>query len=393
MAQQGVGRFRPRIVAGVVLVVALAAGWGVETWLSRPVSAPAAVAPAVTVAAPLRREVTDWTEYTGQFAPVEYVEVRARVSGYLTEIHFTDGQVVQKGDPLFVVDPRPYQNALADAEAKLEQARSSRQFSHQQLGRADALRKKDFVSQSTVDQRVQESRGAGASVDAAEAAVRDAELNLEFTRVTAPVAGRVGARQVSVGNLINGGGATPTLLATIVSLDPIYFAFDMSESDYLALKRARAGKGEVGMPVEIHLSDETGWPFKGRLDFVDNQIDRGSGTIRVRAVLSNPDRFLTPGLFGRVRLAAAPNHPALLIPDAAVIVDQSRQVVMTVAADGTVVPKVVVPGPMADGLREIASGLDPSDRVVIDGLLRARPGAKVTAQPGTIATGPDTAAR
>jgi RND family efflux transporter MFP subunit len=221
--------------------------------------------------------------------------------------------------------------------------------------------------------------------------VRDAELNLEFTRITAPVSGRIGVHQVSRGNLISGGGsgATPTLLATIVSLDPIHFYFDLSEADYLTLQRASttgriapARDGKVA--VQLRLSDERGWPHEGRLDFLDNQIDRSSGTIRLRAVLANPDLFLTPGQFGRIRLPATAPHDALLIPEQAVITDQSRKMVMTVAEDGTVAAKPIEPGPIVDGLEVVRSGLTAEDNVIINGLMRARPGGKVTPQQGTI---------
>jgi len=361
---------------GLALVVWLVAGQS-----AKPVTAGGA--PAVTVAQPLAQNVVDWNEYTGQFSAVEYVEVRARVGGYLTEIHFTDGQMVNKGDLLFVIDPRPYEIALASAKARLDQAGSSQEFAHRQLGRAGELREKDFVSQSVVDQRVQESRGAGAGVDGARAAVRDAELNLEFTRVVAPVSGRIGTHQVSVGNLIGSGGAP---LTTIVSLDPIHFDFDISEADYLGLQRGALAEGR--MPdVAVHLADETGWPRQGKLDFVDNRVDRGAGTIRARAVFDNADHFITPGVFGRIRLAASAPYPGLLVPDGSVVTDQSRKLVMTVTADGTVVPKPVRLGPLVDGLRVVREGLTADDQVVINGLMRARPGGKVTPQPGKIDSG------
>jgi RND family efflux transporter MFP subunit len=233
-------------------------------------------------------------------------------------------------------------------------------------------------------------RQASGALDAAKAAVKDAELNLEFTRITAPMNGRIGRHEVSVGNLVTGGsGGTTTLLTTIVSLDPIHFYFDMSEADYLAYQRAAAsGKlrstrdGKVA--VYARLTDEKDWPREGILDFVDNQVDRGAGTIRARAVFPNPNYFVTPGQFGRIRIPGSEPYQALLVPDEALVTDQSRKVVMTVAADGTVVPKVVRPGPTYEGLRIIRSGLEPDDRLVINGLLRARPGAKVTPQPGEI---------
>ncbi len=236
MRSQAKRSFLSRPVLVVLGIVVLAgAGWALLGYRGPvPAGGPGGGGPPVTVAVPLARRVTDWREYTGQFAAVNLVDLRARVSGYLTEIHFTDGQMVNQGDLLFVIDPRPYEIALADARAKLTQASSSQVYAHRELSRAGVLQRKDFLSQSTLDQREQESQGAGAGVQMAQAAVRDAELNLQFTRIVAPISGRIGAHQVSVGNLIDGGGSSPTLLTTIVSLDPIHFDFDMSEADYLA---------------------------------------------------------------------------------------------------------------------------------------------------------------
>jgi multidrug efflux system membrane fusion protein len=334
------------------------------------------------VATPISRQVIDWSEYTGQFAALDYVEIRARVNGYLTEVHFTDGQMVNKGDLLFVIDPRPYEIALASARAKLDQAMGSKEYARRQLDRASALNRKEFVAESTLDLRTEESRGAGATVEAARAVLRDAELNLQFTRVTAPISGRIGAKQVSVGNLVSGGSGA-TLLTTIVSQDPIHVAFDLTEADYLA--QARRGD-PIGATVQVRLMSESGWPREGRLDFIDNQIDKGTGTIRARAVLANPNAEVPAGAFGRVRLATSPPYQALMVPDTAIVTDQSRKLLMTVK-DGIVVPKPVKPGPKDGELRVIKDGLAPDDQVIINGLMRARPGAKVTGQPGTISSG------
>ena len=344
-------------------------------------------APPVTISKPLQKQVTDWMEYSGQFTAVDSVELRARVSGYLTQIHFTDGQMVKAGDLLFSIDPRPYENALADARAKLDQASSSKEFAHRQLDRAGDLRKSDFVSQSTLDQRVQESRGAGAGTDSARAAVRDAELNLQFTRIEAPISGRIGAHQVGIGNLVSGGGAsgTTTLLTTIVPIDPIYFVFDMSEADYLVLNHSLHGHME-SLPVQARLGDESGWPHSGHLDFIDNQVDHNSGTIRVRAVLANADSAIPPGSFGKIRLAASQPYDALMIPDSAIVTDQNNRLVMIVGSDGSVVPRPVHLGPLVDGLRVVRDGLTADDSLIINGLLRARPGAKVTPVVGAIAS-------
>ena len=355
-----------------------------------PAQAPQAP-PAVTVSTPLQKEITEWDEFTGQFAAVDYVEVRARVSGYLTEIHFQDGQMVKQGDLLFVIDPRPYEATLAVAQAQLGQGLAQMDLAQRQLERSADLKNKGFEAVSSYDQRVSDLKVAAAAVESAKATIRSAQLNVEFTRITAAVSGRISNHLVSIGNLVSGGegGAGTTLLTTVVSLDPIHFNFDMSEGDYLAYQRATE-KGlmkstrDNSVPVALHLNDEKGWPHEGKLNFVDNQVDRNSGTIRLRAQFPNPDYFLTAGQFGRIRIPGSEPYQAILVPDAAVVTDQSRKIVMVVRDDGTVEPKVVRTGPTYDNLRIIRSGLAPTDRIVIDGLLRARPGAKVTPQPGKI---------
>jgi membrane fusion protein, multidrug efflux system len=351
-------------------------------------------APAVTVSPPLQQEITEWDEFTGQFAAVDYVEIRARVSGYLTEIHFQDGQIVHKGDLLFVIDPRPYEATLGTAKAQLAQANAQVDLATRQLERSSKLRRNDFESASVYDQRAADLRVAAAGAEAATAAIRSAELNVEFTRIVAPVTGRISNHRVSLGNLVSGGeGGATTLLTSIVSLDPIYFEFDMSEADFLAYQRATA-KGTMQstrgdtVPVGLHLTDEKGWPHAGHLNFVDNQVDRSAGTIRARAQFENPNLLFTPGQFGRIRIPGSEPYRAILIPDAALVTDQSRKLVMTVNGDNTIVPKVVRPGPAYDNLRIIREGLALDDRIVIDGLMRARPGAKVAPHPGTIVLEP-----
>jgi RND family efflux transporter MFP subunit len=390
----GSGRARPARYLAIGLAVVVVAG---GAWLiakrdgaSTGQAAAAPSAPAVTVSPPLRHEVVEWDEYTGQFAAVDYVEIRARVSGYLQEIHFEDGQLVKKGDLLFLIDPRPYEIALASAKAQVDTANAAIEYTNRELSRAAELRQKDFVAQSTYDQRLQQMRNAAASLETGKAAVRDAELNLEFCHITAPISGRISRHEVSLGNLISGsnGGAT-TLLTTIVSVDPVYFNFDMSEADFLGYQRAVAqGKlmstRDDPVPVQAHLVDETTWTLKGRLDFVDNQVDRSAGTIRARGVFDNPKLLITPGQFGRIRVPGSEPYQALLVPDAALVTDQSRKLLMTVSDDGTIVPKVVRPGPTSQGLRIIRGGIAPTDQIVINGLLRARAGAKVTPQPGKI---------
>jgi RND family efflux transporter MFP subunit len=356
----------------------------------RVASAQGAPPPAVTVSKPVSREIVEWNEYTGQFAATEAVEVRARVSGYLTEIHFQDGQFVKKGDLLFVIDPRPFQIALDSAKAQVAQADAKLNLANQQLVRAESLRKGDVVSASTYDERYQDQRAATAELDAAHAAVASAELDLEFAHVTAPMDGHVSRHLVSIGNLVFGGtSGTATLLTTIVTTDPIYFYFDISEADLLdyqrvaAEERKRAGDG-APPPIEAHRLNETDWTLKGQLNFVENEVDRGSGTLRVRAVFPNPSAEIVAGEFGRVRIPASPPHQALLVPDSAVLSDQSRKLLMVVRDDGSVEPHVVELGPLDSGLRVIRSGIAPSDRVVINGLMRIRPGVKVAAQDGAI---------
>lgn len=381
----------------IILICAVAAAallyryWGF--WQGAPAEQPAPPAPAVTVAKPLVKEMQEWSDFTGQFEARESVEIRARVSGYLESVNFTDGQLVKKGDLLFVIEPRPFELALQTAKAQLSQAEAQLQLAEVQLERTAQLRKNDYATQETYDERLAQVNIARASRDAAIAAVNQAQLNLDYTRVTAPVSGRVGRHEVSVGNLIMGGTSGTsgtTLLTTIVSLDPIWLTFNVSEGDGMTYKRL-VQKGEVKsardsvIEVEGQLMDEKAWTLKGTIDFVDNQYDRTSGTIRVRASFPNPDLFITPGQFGRVRVPMSQLRPTMLVPDAAVVTDQSVKLLYTVSADGTVVPKPVELGPVTDNnLRVIRSGITPEDSVIINGLLRARPGAKVTPEEGKI---------
>jgi RND family efflux transporter MFP subunit len=351
-------------------------------------------APPVTVSAPVQRQVTEYSEFTGQFAATAVVEIRPRVGGYLTEQLFTDGQMVTKGDRLFTVDPRPYEIALQKAQAQATTAEAQLDLASRDVTRGNALRSQDFLAASVQDQRVQQMKTATASLSSARAEIRSAQLDLEFSHITSPVTGRIGTHLISLGNLVTGGSsiASPTLLTTIVAFDPIWFNFDMSETDYLTYQRAVAlhqlpsARDGGDLTADVQLGDEHGWARHGHIDFLDNQVDRSSGTIRVRATFANPDQFLTPGQFGRLRLPNSAPHMALLLPDGAVTTDQSRKLVMTISADGHVVPKIVTTGPIIDGLRMIRTGLDPADRVVIDGLMRARPGGVVTPVAGEIKT-------
>src|SRR5580658_21040 len=378
-------------LALVGVVAVLAAVGGARIW--HPGEPPAAAPPPppqVTVSLPLQQTVQDTGRFLGQFSAVDSVELRAQVGGTLTAIEFQDGQIVHKGDPLFVIDPRPFQIRLDQAVAQLQTAQAKEALSEAELWRAQQLKRTDFGTAESVDQRAADQRSEQAAIDTAKAAIMDARLDLEFSRVTAPFTGRIGAHLVSVGSLVSGsrGGTSPTtLMATIVSLDPIYLDFDMSESDYLAYQQAHHGSAPHDV-VDISLDGDGHFDRHGKLDFVDNAVNRSSGTIHARATVPNPDLMLTPGQFARLRVKLGDPAPALLVPAAAVIPDQSRQIVMTVAADGTVVPKQVETGDLYRGLRIIRSGLSPDDRVVIDGLVRVRPGIKVTPVAGRITPNP-----
>lgn len=345
--------------------------------------------PPVTVAQPLPHKIVDWDEFTGRFEAVQTVELRARVSGYLDQIKFRDGQLVQKGDLLFVIDPRPFQATLDKANADVQREKTRQSLAVSELKRAAQLLAARAISQEEYDTRAQAEQESQAAVASATAAARSAALDLEFTQIRSPISGRIGDRKIDIGNLVSGGSAQSTLLATVVTQDPIYFVFDGSEADYLrynrlALEGKRASSRDKANPVFVRLMDETAWTHKGEMDFVDNRLDPNSGTIRGRAVIPNTDNFLQPGTFGRMRLLGSGEYDALLLPDEAIASDQSHKIVLTVAEDGTVVPKPVVLGNLAYGLRVIKSGLAPTDRVIISGLMRARPGTKVTPQPGTV---------
>ena len=344
--------------------------------------------PVVTVSAPIQQDVDTRLQFLGQFSAVDQVELRAQVGGTLTQIGFKDGDVVQKGDLLFTIDPTPYQIKLSEATAQLESARARLDFANREAFRADTMKQTGYGSVEIADQRAADRRAAQAAGDNAEALVRDAQFDLDHTRITAPFTGRIGTHLVSVGNLIAGsrGASSPTtLLATLVSIDPIYLNFDMSEADYMKFQRERQSQtGPLADKVKVALIDETGFSRQGTLDFVDNTLDRSSGTIHARATIPNSDLLLTPGGFARVRLAVAPPVPALLVPDASVLPDQSEHIVLTVGADNVVTPKRVQVGDLRDGLRLIRAGLTPSDQVIIGGLPAARPGSKVSPETGAI---------
>lgn len=346
--------------------------------------------PAVTVAQPLRRSVTQWDEHTARLEPSARVELRARVSGQVERVHFRDGQVVRPGDLLFTIDPRPFEVAVEVARAEVARAQARLDLAEQEVERTLPLMRDRIAPQSQLDTRRAAQREAAAALAAARAQLRNAELELSWTEIRAPIGGLVSDRRVDAGNLVQQGA---TLLTTILTLDPIYAVFDTSEADHLRLARlarsaARPSDRAGGNPVRLRLADEEGWERQGRMDFLDTALDPRSGTVRARAVLPNPDLFLTPGMFARLRLWTGEGE-ALLVPDAAIAADQSARVVLTVAADGTVVPKPVTLGPVVDGLRVVRGGLAPEDRVVIAGLHRARPGARVTAEAGRIGPTPE----
>jgi RND family efflux transporter MFP subunit len=372
----GAGRVKKSTVLAVVgLAPALLAA------CSRP-QAPAQALPAVVAAQPLTQTVTDWDDYAGRFEAVDMVEVRPRVAGAIHSVHFQDGQRVQKGQLLFVIDPRPFEAQMARARADLAGAKAVLANADAELKRAEALIKDRLVSQAQADLRAAAQLQAAASLASAEAAMTTAQLNLAYTRIEAPIAGRVSWRRLAPGNLV---AADSTVLTTIVSESPIRFVFDAPEA--ALLKYRRAGKDQANV-VDIRLQDETEYRWKGRVDFLDNALDRSSGTIRARATVPNPDGFLAPGMFGHLRLYAAKPFEALMVPDEAVVTDQTRQVVYVIGPDDQIQQKVVQPGRLLAGLRVITGGLSPEDRVVISGVQRARPGRKVAVTNGTVTAFP-----
>ncbi len=371
---------RSVLAAALALALAAPAAWAQG----------APPAPTVAVATPLARKVTQWDEYTGRFEAREQVEVRARVSGFIDQIHFRDGQMINRGDLLFTIDQRPYLLSVEVARAEVARSRAQVALAENEVERAEGLTRSQSITVRDLDTRKANLSSARASQQAAEANLKSAELNLEWTQVRAPIAGRISDRKVDAGNLVAGGQAGANLLTTIVSLDPVTFVFEASEADYIRYSRLmQAGTRSSGrdnpVAVQVRLADETEWKREGRMDFVDNQLNARSGTIRGRAVFDNKDQFLTPGTFGRMRLFGG-EFDALLVPDGVIVSDQTRKVVLTVGADGKVVPKPVTLGPIVDGLRVVRSGLAATDRVIVNGIANpmVRPGATVNPQPGEI---------
>lgn len=377
-------------IAATTLVLGLSMyGW--RTMESKAAIGPQPAVPApptVMVAQPLMKRIVDWSEFSGRFEPTASIEIRARVSGHLQSVNFEDGQIVEAGRALFVIDPRPYQTAVAGAEAQLASARAQVELANLELARAEQLIGNATVSRATYDQRIQQKRAADAALQTAEATLQRARLDLEFTEIKAPVAGRVSNRRVDPGSLVSG---ESTLLTTIVALDPIYFVFDMSERDFVDYERAvKSGTlrsmRDKGVTVWARLTDDDQWPYQGTMNFVDNRIEPGTGTIRVRAVLSNPGLSITPGQFGRIRVPSSQEYEALLIPETALGTDQADRVVLTVGDGNVLKSSVVRLGPsQPGGLRVVREGLRSTDQVVTNGLLRARAGAKVTPRAEQIA--------
>ncbi len=365
--------------AGIAAVALGAAGFAIFSGISDTAQADAPPLPVVTASVPIVRAITEWDDYTGRFEASQSVEIRPRVSGQLTAIHFRDGDFVRKGQLLFTVDQRPYQAALAETRARLATAQTQAALARSEFARAIRLIADEAVSQEEVDTLRAAVRSGEASIAAAQAMLRQRALELEFTQVRAPISGRISDRRVDIGNLV---AANETMLTNLVALDPIHFAFDGSEALYLKGARAASTGGER---VEVKLQDEADYRWQGRVDFTDNMIDPRSGTMRARAVIANPNAFLTPGMFGNMRLTSGGQRQALLIPDAAVRTDQARKVVFVVGKDGIVAARPVVPGPRIGELRSIRSGLRADDRVVIQGIQLAAPGSKVQVRQGRIA--------
>jgi RND family efflux transporter MFP subunit len=364
----------------ILIFGCLAASLPVASARAQDASAPP---PPVTVAKPVVRDVVDNDEFIGRFEPVDQVSVRSRVGGYLQEIHFADGALVKQGDLLFVIDQRPFITALNEANAALEVAKSTQTYAEAQFNRAQSLATSGSQSVSTLDDRRREWISAQANVRGAQATADRAALDMDYTKITAPLSGRIDRRLISAGNLVQ---ADQSILTTIVSLDPIDFYFDVDERRLLnfADTARRQGKdlqqGGGGVDVAVTISDANAKPFKGKLDFAENRIDNESGTIRVRARFANPDLVLQPGLFGRIQVEASNVYKAILVPDEAIGSDQNERVVFVVAADGKVSTKPVRPGPRLYGYRVIREGLDGTETIIVNGLMRARPGSKITPQ-------------
>jgi RND family efflux transporter MFP subunit len=376
--------FLERGLPGALGLALVLAGAGCDSPQPSQAKAPGGEArPAVSVSQPLQRQVVEWDEYTGRFDAVETVEVRARVSGYLSTVHFKDGQRVQQGDLLYDIDPRPFELTLEQARAELLQAQTKVDNANLDVVRGKPLLERRIISEKTFDDRENLVREAQAQVKVAEAKVKSAELDLSFARVVSPIAGRISRSMVTAGNWVSAGGVSnSTLLTTIVSQDPIHIYFDVSENNYIKYKRlaergSRAGAADLGATVELALPDERGFPHTGKLDFLDNRLDQGTGTLRARALIGNEAGLFSPGLFARVRVTGTPAYAALLLPDEAIGTDQTNKYVYVVADNGMVSRRNIQLGPLVDGLRVVREGVADGDWVITKGLHRARPGQSV----------------
>ncbi len=339
--------------------------------------------PPVTVAQPVKRTVTDWDEFTGRFEAIEEVQVRARVGGFVNSVEFKDGAIVHAGDLLYVIDPRPFEAVALQAQGQLDDARAKAELAKRELDRGLNLVQTSAVSEQVVDQRRQALQAAHAAETQADGALKAAQLNVEFTHVLAPITGRVSRHLVTPGNLVQGSDGGATRLTSIVSLDPIYIYFDVDEATYqrnskLWFEGRRPSSRDTPNPVQVTLTGETKPSHEGKMDFLDNRLDVSTATLRSRAVIPNKDLSILPGQFGRVRIIGSAPYKALLIPDAAIAADQSRKIVFVVKDDSTVEARPVVLGPLDEGLRVIREGLKAEDHVIVNGLQRARIGAKVT---------------
>jgi multidrug efflux system membrane fusion protein len=364
------------------LGVAIAVGSLYVAACSKPVPPPHPAE--VTVAPVVGKQVADWDEFSGHFESVDAVEIRPRVSGFVQRVAFTEGAVVRRGDPLFYIDARPYEADVARAEAELARARTRAELAQGEHARAQKLVATQAISREELDARSSGQAEGNAAVRVAEAALTTARLNLEWTTVRAPIAGRVGRATVTPGNLVQAGPPSATLLTTVVSLDPIYVYFDTDEQAYLKYVTAMRNRS-AKLPVNVGLTSETGFPHEGKLDFVDNQLDPGAGTIRVRALVPNPSQLFVPGLFARVRLMGTEQRAVTLVQDQAVGTDQDRKFVLILKPDSSVEYRPVTLGRLVDGLRVVTTGLAPGENVVVNGLMRVRPGMKVLAKHTTMA--------
>lgn len=374
-----------------MMVLAGCLGIGLAACGDNAASPPAPVTPKpmpplpVKTAQPLLREVLDWDEYTGRIEAVESVEIRARVSGYLDEIRFKDGDKVRKGDLLFVIDPRGYTAELKRAEAELARTRTKLELAENDLKRAERLRQSKAISDEEFDSRSKGLAESTATVQAAEAALQMARLNLDFTLVRSPIDGRIGRELLTIGNLVK---EDQTHLTTVVSIDPIYAYFDADERSILKYRRlTAAGKRSAGnsrIVAQLGLLDETGYPHQGYIDYVDPRMDATTGTLRVRGVFPNPRELLSPGLFARIRIHGGSPRPALLIPGRAIVTDQDQQYVWIAQPEGGVEYRRITPGARLGSFRVISEGLAPADAVVVEGIARLRPGARIKAEPTTV---------